>query len=156
LGLLLAGGCSVYRLAVGEHFAYAFTNAGDEEIEDVSAAVPGYGEVFGAAGMSGGSKGFDLTDVWAEEGRRVPEVLEVRWRKLPEPGGEPYTGEPVGPYTVKVRERIPREVLSQVRGAGDLQLRLIFTLQNQGVDFRWEVHDYGWEGRGTKILRRGE
>ncbi|WP_147275195.1 hypothetical protein [Thioalbus denitrificans] len=146
----------MYRLAVGEHFAYAFTNAGDEEIEDVSAAVPGHGEVYGQAGMSGHSKAFHLINVWAEEGRRVPEVLQVRWRKLPEPGGKPYTGKPVGPYTVKVRERIPPEILKQVHSSADLQLRLIFAIQNQGVDFRWELREYGWEVIGTKLLRSGE
>jgi hypothetical protein len=78
------------------------------------------------------------------------------WRKLPEPGGKRYTGEPVGPYPVKVRERIPPEVLNQVRSSADLQLRLIFAIQNQGVDFRWELREYGWEVIGTKLLRSGE
>jgi hypothetical protein len=94
--------------------------------------------------------------VWAAEGRRVPEEIEVRWRKMPGPGGKPYTGEPVGPYTVKVRERIPSEVLTQVRSSRVLQLRLIFAIQNQGVAFRWELREYGWDVIGTKLLRSGE
>lgn len=156
LGISLVNGCSVYRMSTGEYFAYEFKNEGDHDIEDFMVISPGYGEEFRQPSMRGRGRSYDLYDIGLYGGRKVPDQLAFSWRKLPEPGGERYTGEPVGPYTVKVRERIPREVLSQVHGAGDLQLRLIFTVQNQGVDFRWEVHDYGWEGRGTKILRSGE
>ncbi len=54
----------------------------------------------------------------ADTGHRVPEEMEVSWRKMPPAGGKPYTGEPMGPYRVKVRSRIPQEVLELARRDG--------------------------------------
>lgn len=47
----------------------------------------------------------------SDTGHKVPEEMLVSWRKMPPPGGKPYTGAPSGPYRIKVRAIIPEEAL---------------------------------------------
>lgn len=54
----------------------------------------------------------------ADTGHKVPEDVEVSWRKMLPPSDNPYIGEQIGPFRVKVRSRIPQEVLQMARQDG--------------------------------------
>lgn len=142
-------------LSTGEHYAYSFGKIDSADIEEVRAIDDRGDWAFRSAGARGGAGAGGVIDVNEYERQRVPEWVEVRWRKMPAPGAEPYTGEPVGPFRVMVRKRIPKDVLEQIRGSENLQLRLIFMIRNGGVGFRWELHDYANPEPGTKLLRSG-
>ncbi|MBB4842637.1 hypothetical protein HNP55_001152 [Paucibacter oligotrophus] len=55
---------------------------------------------------------------FADTGHKVPEEVLVSWREESSPGGKENTGELKGPYRIKMRERIPAEVLRLARKHG--------------------------------------
>jgi hypothetical protein len=74
---------------------------------------------------------------------RIPLTVRVIWRDKPTPvwgrlGGIEYEGTIIGDYTISVAERIPDEVLSDIRAHGG-GLRLKFRLKPDGVLFGWDI-----------------
>lgn len=149
---------SMSPMPTGEYFAYGYYKADLGAIEDLVAETDKRKYAFASASLGSETRIVaypGAIDVGPYAAQRVPDWIEIRWRKHAVPGAPPYTGEPVGPFRVEVRKWISREVLDQVRGSTNLQLRLIFSIHNNGVKFRWDLHDYGGQGPGTKILRSG-
>lgn len=80
-------------------------------------------------------------------GTYVPVTARVIWRDNPkairgENGGIDYEGTIIGDYTIPVAERIPNEVLSNIRSHGGA-LRLKFRLKPDGVLFGWDIERPG-------------
>lgn len=73
-----------------------------------------------------------------DTGHQVPEHVLISWRKLPLPGDREYTGEPVGPFQVEVRSKIPREVLALASGRSyDYSIDIQFTSGVHPVRVNW-------------------
>ncbi|MDB5797035.1 MAG: hypothetical protein JWP36_937 [Paucimonas sp.] len=69
--------------------------------------------------------------------------MRVVWRANPKPvwgknGGIEYEGPIIGDYTIPVAERIPDEVLNDIRAKGGA-LRLKFRLKPDGVMLGWDI-----------------
>lgn len=74
---------------------------------------------------------------------RVPGSVRIIWRENPttvwgKSGGIDYEGTIIGDYTVDVTQRIPDEVLTEIRAHGG-SLRLKFRLKPDGVLFGWDI-----------------
>lgn len=83
-------------------------------------------------------------------GMRIPLTVRAVWRESPKPvwgksGGIDYEGKITGDYTIAVAERIPEEVLADIRAKGG-GLRLKFRLKPDGVLFGWDIER---DGAGT-------
>lgn len=146
LGLAWLSGCvSAGLLSQSENAGYSFWNNSDEDIEAVKIVgiYPEYkSELIGASQ----AKAAHWSTRWfvggnqyrADTGHKIPEEMEISWRKIPPPNGQPYTGELVGPYRVLVRSRIPREALQLARRDG-YSLGLEFSVGKQPVLLCWGV-----------------
>jgi hypothetical protein len=125
-GLTCLSGCVSARLfSQGENVGYSFWNDSDKDVEKME-IIGIYQDrrkylisssVAKAAGWKtrwfvGGSQ------YMSDTGHKVPEAMDVSWRKMPPPGGQPYTGELMGPYRILVRSRIPQEALQLARQDG--------------------------------------
>lgn len=80
-------------------------------------------------------------------GTRVPLSVRAVWRENPKPvwgkhGGIDYEGTMIGDYTIPVAERIPDEMLNDIRAQGGA-LRLKFRLKPDGVLFGWDIERPG-------------
>jgi hypothetical protein len=80
-------------------------------------------------------------------GIRVPLTVRAIWREHPKAiwgknGGIDYEGAIIGDYTIPVAERIPNEVLDDIRAHGGA-LRLKFRLKPDGVLFGWDIERDG-------------
>lgn len=125
-GLTCLSGCvSAGLFSQGENVSYSFLNNSDDNLEAVKifGIYPKYEkELTGASSVnanhwvtqwfSGGAQ------YMSDTGHKLPEEMEVSWRKMPLPGAEPYTGERMGPYRVLVRSRIPDEALRLAKRDG--------------------------------------
>jgi hypothetical protein len=80
---------------------------------------------------------------------KIPEEVLITWREMPPSGGQPYTGELNGPYRVKVRERIPKEVLNAASKDGYL-VELSFSAGELPIRFNWKLIDFVSLKHGTK------
>ena len=74
---------------------------------------------------------------------RIPLSVRVIWRENPTPvwgktGGIDYEGKIIGDHTLEVAQRIPDEVLTEIRSHGG-SLRLKFRLMPDGVLFGWDI-----------------
>jgi hypothetical protein len=81
---------------------------------------------------------------------RVPLTVRAVWREdeksiWGKSGGIEYVGTPIGDYTISVADRIPDEVLNDIRAHGG-DLRLKFRLKPDGVLFGWDIER---DGKGT-------
>lgn len=147
----LSGCVSAGLFSQGENAGYSFWNNSDEEVEAVKIVgiYPDYKkELSGASrsepvrryvslgqpilGFVGGDQYFSDT------GHKIPEEMEVTWRKMPPPGAKPYTGELMGPYQVLVRSRIPQEALKLARRDG-YNLGIQFSVGKQPTLFCWGI-----------------
>jgi hypothetical protein len=86
-------------------------------------------------------------DILALGGARIPLAAHVTWRDNPKPirgknGGIAYEGPIAGDYTIPIAERIPDEVLANIRAHGGA-LRLKFRLKPDGVMFGWDIERDG-------------
>ena len=145
-GLTCLSGCvSAGLFSQGENVSYSFWNNSDKDVEKME--ITGIYEdrkkylisssVAKAAGWNtrwfvGGSQ------YMADTGHKVPEEVEVSWRKMPSSGDNPYTGEPVGPFRIKVRSRIPQEALQLARRDG-YSLGIEFSVGKQPILLCWGV-----------------
>lgn len=80
---------------------------------------------------------------------KIPEEVLITWREMPPSGGQPYTGELNGPHRVKVRERIPKEVLDAAKNDGFL-VALSFSAGELPILFNWKLIDFVSLKHGTK------
>lgn len=145
-GLASLSGCvSAGLFGQGENAGYSFWNNSDEDIEAVKIVgiYPEYkSELVGASQ----AKAANWSTRWfvggnqyrADTGHKIPEEMEISWRKMPAVGGKPYTGDLMGPYRVQVRSRIPKEALQLARRDG-YSLGLEFSVGKQPVLFCWGV-----------------
>lgn len=85
----------------------------------------------------------------SDSGHKIPEEVLISWREMPPPGGQPYTGELKGPHRVKVRSRIPDEVLKQARRDG-FSVELSFSAGELPILFNWKLVDYKSLSHGIK------
>jgi hypothetical protein len=76
----------------------------------------------------------------ADTGHEVPEEVEIVWRKWPREGEKWFQGEAVDPYRVKVRSRIPEDVLALSRERG-YELRISFAVGKGPIPLCWRL-DY--------------
>ncbi len=74
----------------------------------------------------------------SDTGHKVPEEVEVSWRKMPREGQAIYKGDPVGSYRIKVRSHIPQQALKLARRDG-YSLGLEFSVGKEPVLLCWGV-----------------
>lgn len=158
--LLFLCGCAVQASGLfgdGENASYSVRNTAPREMQDV--------QVVGVTGRPYAGQLRQPANTWkpsAEYPRRIPsfggnhlnphkipEEVLITWREMPPPGGQPYTGELNGPHRVKVRERIPKEVLDAARNDGFL-VELSFTAGELPILFNWKLIDFVSLKHGTK------
>ena len=81
-------------------------------------------------------------DILALGPGRIPAIVRVIWRENPKTvwgkSGIDFEGTIIGDYTVDVAQRIPDEVLTDIRAHGG-GLRLKFRLKPDGVLFGWDI-----------------
>jgi hypothetical protein len=141
----LSGCVSAGLFSQGESASYAFWNNSDNEVEAVK-IVGVYLDYEKELAGASRAKAAHWNTRWfvggyqymADTGHKVPEEVDVSWRKLPPPGGKPYTGEPMGPYRVKVRSRIPQEAL-KLAGRKGYSLGVEFSVGKEPVQLCWGV-----------------
>ena len=141
----LSGCASAGLLSQGENAGYSFWNNSNEDIEAVKIVgiYPDYKKELAGASQA---KAAHWNTRWfvggnqyrADTGHKIPEKVEVSWRKMPSPGGQPYTGELMGPYQVVVRSRIPQKALELANRDG-YSLGLEFSVGKQPVLLCWGV-----------------
>ena len=95
-------------------------------------------EIYGSAGVARRKRG-----IMALSSGRVPLTVRAIWRDNPKAiwgknGGIDFDGVIVGDHTIPVAERIPDEVLNDIR-AHRGNLRLKFRLKPDGVLFGWDI-----------------
>lgn len=156
IGSICLSGCvSAGLFSWGENASYSFWSNASEDVESVeivglhqdhkkyliSAArvMPARHSI---RAFYGGSQ------YMSDTGHKVPEEAEIRWRKLTLPGGEPYAGEAVGPFRVKVRSRIPEEALKLAKREG-YSIGIRFSVGKEPVMLCWGVVQYGIGNLGT-------
>jgi hypothetical protein len=152
----------------GENFSVNFLSMVNRGLEDVAVSMPGNREaVWASQGMTPAHpppRAFNVGDsniggdmYTADNNQLVPEEVEVSWRELPSPGGKPYTGELKGPYRVKVRSRIPPDVLRMARKEGYF-VELMFSVGEWPILFGWDLVEFPSiaSGRtGLELIRAG-
>ena len=166
----LLTGCAAQAMGSirgGENGSYMASNLNLAEVEQVDIKV-GQRSYFSASSMlqystkpltskylpSGGAGGGYKYP--ADTGHKIPDEVTITWRELPPIGGKPYTGQLKGPFRVKVRERIPKEVLQAVSRDG-VYLEMLFSFADSGVLFNWQLTDFDRANpKGQiKVLRKG-
>lgn len=152
-GAVQAGGL----FGSGENASYSVRNIAPREMEDV--------QVVGATGMPYAGQLRQPANTWKPSPQhprqmpsfggnhlnphKIPEEVLITWREMPPSGGQPYTGELNGPYQVKVRERIPKEVLNAASKNGYL-VELSFSAGELPIRFNWKLIDFVSLKHGTK------
>lgn len=167
----LITGCAAQAMGSlrgGENASYSATNLKLTGIEDIQVRGNGENSYFGSASMQpyslrpiakyvpfrGGAGGG--SQYMSDTGHKIPEEVMITWRELPPAGGKSYTGELKGPYRVKVRERIPKEVLDAAKRRG-VSVALSFGVGVLPIVFNWQLSDYELDNpKGQiKTLRQG-
>ena len=170
LAQLLSGGAAqaMGLFSRGENASYSATNLQMTTVEDVEVKGHSGRSYFSAGeliqysirpivkyeaflGGAGGGNQFN-----SDTGHKIPVEILVTWRELPPGGSKPYTGLLKGPYRLKVREKIPKEVLQAVQKNG-VSVVLSFAFSDQGVLFNWQLIDYDLDNptSAIKVLRQG-
>jgi hypothetical protein len=94
-------------------------------------------EIYGTSRVARGRR-----DIWALSSARVPLTVRAEWGEGRQFGLSKtpswYGGTILGDYTIPVAERIPDEVLNDIRAHGG-GLRLKFRLKPDGVLFGWDI-----------------
>lgn len=167
--LCLSGCVSAGLFSQGENAVYSFKNNSDDEIGNVqtiglysdgtkryfdsaSRALPIRRYVpFGQPiiGYGGGHQ------MKSDTGHKIPEEMEISWRKMPSSGTNPYMGEQVGPYRIKIRARIP-EVALQLARRDAYSLVITPSVGKEPVLFCWALAETGKsDHRGRSIVIAG-
>ncbi len=150
----------------GENATYGIRNIAPEAIEQVRMADaddPGRSYAAGGSRMHGNptqpieayfphvTLGFGGGRYMSDTGHRVPEAVLITWRQDHAPDAQPYTGEPVGPFRVEVRSRIPTEVLALAR-KDEYVLGLSFTAGMLPIYFNWRLTISGGSALGRRVI----
>lgn len=90
----------------------------------------------------------------ADTGHKVPEEVEVSWRKMPPPSDNPYVGEQIGPFRIKVRSRIPEEALKLARREG-YSIGIRFSVGKEPVMLCWGAVAPESDFRGRSTIMAG-
>lgn len=158
--LLFLTGCSAQAMGLlrgGENAKYGASNTAPREIEQVNVEGIDGRPYFSQSGQRADTRKPGVKYVPGFGGdqlnpHKIPEEVLITWREMPPPGGQPYTGELKGPHRVKVRSRIPDEVLKQARRDG-FSVNLSFSAGELPILFNWELVEYKsvtGSGRGIK------
>lgn len=163
--LLFLTGCAAQAMGLlrgGENAAYGANNTSPREIEQVRVMDASNPDrwYFSQSGQPANTwkpspghprslPNFGGYQYNSDSGHKVPEEVLITWREMPPPGGQPYTGELKGPYRVKVRERIPKEVLAAARKDG-FSVELSFSAGELPILFNWKLIDFVSLKHGTK------
>ena len=171
LAQLLSGGAAqaMGLFSRGENASYSATNLNLRTVEDVeltgsdgrsydsALSMEQYSlrPVFTYTPFQGGGAGGG-NQYMSDTGHKVPEEMSVTWRELPPVGDKPYTGQRKGPFRIKVREKIPKEVLAAIRKHG-VSLRLIVAFSDNQLLVDWQLIDYDLDNptSAIKVLRQG-
>lgn len=146
IGSICLSGCvSAGLFSQGENASYSFWNNASENVESVE-IVGLYQDHKKHLISSSLAKAAGWNTRWfiggsqfmADTGHKVPEEAEIRWRKMPPSSGQPYTGEVVGPFRVKVRSRIPEEALKLARREG-YSIGIEFSVGKEPVMLCWGI-----------------
>lgn len=148
----LSGGVSAGLFSQGENIGFSISNYSDKDIEKVEVMgiyqdgkkielystsssqsrirylTPGQ-PIYGFIGN---------TQYMSDTGHKVPEEVDVRWRKMPREGQAIYKGDPIGSFRIKVRSRIPPQAL-QLAGRDGYSLGLTFSVGKEPVLLCWGV-----------------
>jgi hypothetical protein len=165
-------GCAAQAMGMlrsGENASYSVNNIAPRELEQVR-LVDGMNPdrwYFSQSGQAANTwkpsakypksmPSFGGNQYSSDSGHKIPDELLVSWREMPAPGSQPYTGEAKGPFRIKVRSRIPEDVLRQIRREG-VSLQLSFTAGELPILFNWKLVDYHRESAliGIEVLRQG-
>lgn len=160
----LSGCVSAGMFSQGENASYSFWNNSEEEIESLE-IVGIYQDKKKYLISSSRVKAANWQTRWfvggnqymSDTGHKIPEEMEINWRKMPPVGGKPYTGELMGPYRVLVRSRIPEEALKLARREG-YSIGIEFSVGKQPVLLCWGVvttRESDYRGRST-IMSGGQ
>lgn len=149
--LLFLSGCAAQAMELlrgGENAKYGASNTAPREMEQVRVVDANNPNrwYFSQSGQGADTRKPGVKYVPSFGGNhlnphKIPEEVLITWREMPPPGGQPYTGELKGPYRVKVRERIPDEVLRQARRDGFL-VELSFSVGEPPILFNWKLVGY--------------
>lgn len=158
--LLLLTGCSARAMGLlrgGENAKYGASNTAPREIEQVEVEGIDGRPYFSQSGQRADTRkpgvkyvpGFGGDQFNSDSGHKIPEEVLISWREMPPPGGQSYTGELKGPYRVKVREHIPKEVLAIARREG-FSVDISFSAGELPIILNWKLTDYTGSDPGTK------
>lgn len=153
----LLTGCAAQAMGSirgGENASYGATNVSRKELEQLRLvdAISPDRWYFSQSGQPADtwrpsaeypkrkSAGYGGNQYFADTGHKIPDEVLISWREMPALGGQPYTGELKGPYRVKVRPRIPVEVLKQARRDG-MVVEMGFTSGELPIVFQWRLVD---------------
>ncbi|MHB1333125.1 MAG: hypothetical protein ACYCY1_11055 [Sulfuriferula sp.] len=142
----LSGCASAGLFSQGETAGYSSWNNSDEEVQniDIVGIYPEKKQLIlsflrGEPYPDRRIQGFvGNVQYMSDTGHKVPEKVEVSWRKMPPPGGQPYTGKLMGPYQVVVRSRIPEQALRMARRDG-YSLGINFSVGKLPILLCWGV-----------------
>ncbi len=102
-----------------------------------------------------GGPGWGGQTFHADNGHKVPEEVEIRWRKWPNDGQKWYESEAVTPIRVSVRARLPNDALKMARESRYiLNVSFAVAREPESPALCWRVEDYDHEGAGY-IVRQG-
>lgn len=143
--ICLSGCVSAGLTSRGENATYSYWNNASEDVESVE-IVGVYQDHKKYLISSSRAKSAGWNTRWfiggnqymSDTGHKVPEQVEVSWRKIPPVGGKPYSGELMGPYRVAVRSRIPEEALKLARRVG-YSIGIEFSVGREPVMLCWGV-----------------
>jgi hypothetical protein len=124
--------------AIGRVVKYELA-PGAADKEGVRAVSDTGSELFGPAILGATNNGVSASGCGAN--MAFPRRVHVTWRKNTTPGLYWTTGTVVGDYTVHVRGRIPDAVFEYAAAEPGRAVVLSFRLQDDGVQFAWEVQE---------------
>lgn len=150
--LLFLTGCAAQAMGLlrgGENAKYGASNTAPREVEQVKVEGIDGRPYFSQSGQRADARkpgvkyvpGFGGYQYNSDSGHKIPDEVLISWREMPPPGGQPYTGELKGPHRIKVRSRIPDEVLKLARRDG-FSVNLSFSAGESPTLFNWKLVEY--------------
>lgn len=132
----------------GESVSYAiWNNRTDVELHSLlltsseGELAGGEYEVHPPLPPGGGGWAHGGSAVLRDANHRIPEVAYVSWRIPAKHGQDKFEGTKVGPIPVKLRSRIPTDVLQQIRGSRRYYLEIGVSAGIAPVLVRWRLVD---------------
>lgn len=150
--LINLGGCNKLGNN-GVNIGYGAWNISTEEVTDVN--VGGY---FTASRLNAyqhmmpsmGSSLFRDKDVSTV----IPEEIQISWRQMPRKGQEWYNSKQFGPYKVKLRTRIPDDVIRKAKQT-DYTLNIGLSVGKLPILVCWRLERSADPKPGTVYVQQG-